>query len=1232
MAMSSAEQPLKKRKIYEPPPPDPPSEPLETLEQSESSVAPPSTPPPSAPLSQEEILMRRRNRDEIRSVYDTYKRLKSCIALKEKDARHVPELEQAYLTLISASGGCSSVQRIVADFIPRYVSYCPTALEAAAKVLTNMHNQSLTVISKGEDADFVAFQTAKACIFGLADICRTASSVSQTSSVIRGICTAVFQNVLSFFVSSFEGKGLLQIVDKDILKMEDSDKILPELKEKFSEEDVSTLIKLSKFRVLCLVWIFFRCPKNLLAACFELASSSSSEGANEGLFFLRQVSSKLYNGDVSCLLDNTSEVPDSSSNLKSCLLRLVLEKNSSLRSWMFSQYKKLCKLTSSEILSEIIHALEGIFESLGKVINVEDSQAHSDEDDLNPSRCVNQQYLMPKISNQHETSSDQSGREKSCDDSGANNLSGQHSKPDSSVLPIETDIHLSATSFHDSGVSKSTDFERRDPGGSSSGRSSVPRDLLNHQMHSPVIGTPSDLRSNQFEGRTHFPNADRSQVSNVDYSPSAFRSSSSSISSALPSPNHHFAAPQNSTSPQFTWYFDGDPAAMGVFSASRQLWLGSLGPDVTEAHIRFQLERFAPTEKFSFFPVKGFALVEYRNIIDAIRTREYIRGCFPWRIKFMDVGLGTRGVVNGVAVGTSCFVYVGNISSQWARDEILHEFRKVVYKGPYVTDLTYEGALLMEFETPEEAASVMAHLRKHRRERSNQLPPIHSGQNNVTVSQMDGARSFAAPTSHVDIRSNNSANSSTSSVDLVSPRLKAENHVTAVQVGHPFHSNWSTCAEMPDGVKKHGGFDNNVTSDPTQGGGNAVSTAPGQMWTYKKPEAELQSASGNLPCMPVVTHGVSVPPPQQILPPGPPPQQIPPPGPPPHQILPHCPPPQQIPPPGPPPHQIPPPGPPPHQILPHGPHPQQIPPHGPPPQQIPPSGPPPQQIPPPGPPPFMRSVYHPPNSPWDPRGLNHHFPQNPISPGVGPNTFHGNSVPPPFVPASVTPLAQIQGPPVQQFDQMFSHPVVPQPHLSSLPPPQPVIPPPFPPTPPPLPQSLPPLVPPPPNSPPPPPIAELTRVGSSEQFVQHQWQGALCKSGVHYCTVYAQRLESDLCKYSNANSEPEEWPAKLDMTKRTDFRHVRSTFTNTPPHKREVCRLIPCSSGDHKGFQDFISYLKQRECAGVIKIPAVKSMWSRLLFILPYSQDICSLLSVSLNPSDCLIALVLPKETNFEWV
>ncbi|XVE95022.1 hypothetical protein REPUB_Repub02eG0060200 [Reevesia pubescens] len=1122
----------------------------------------------------------------------------------------MPELEQAYLALITASRGCSSAQRLMADFIPRYASYCSTALEAATKVIINMHDSSLAVICRGEDADNVAFHTAKACIFGLADICCTASREAPISSVIKGICFAVFQNVLSFFISSFEGKDLFQIVDNDVCKMKDSDEMFSELKQKFSDEDESSLIKLSKFRALSLIWIFFRCPKILLSACFELFRSSATEEADKGHYFLRQATGRIDNLDADRGLDKIAiglesctgslrtstkgsarggETPGSGSGnviedaspvLNSCsLLGLVFGRNPSLRSWMFLKYKNLCNLSPSKSVPEIISSLEGIFESFGKHFNIENSQVDSDDDDSDSSKFVSQQHSISRSSNQHETFSDQSGRGKSSYESCVENLSGQYLKPH--VVPLETNLHLNAGSSHDSGGSRPMDFERHDHGDFSSSRSSVPRDLSSHQMLSPARRTPLAFRSNSFEGRNHFKNVDKNQVSNSG-GVSALRSASEGVSNALASPNNRFAT---SSQTACAWYFDGDPATMGIFSASRQLWLGSFGPDVSEGHIRFQLERLGPIEQFFFFPVKAFALVEYRNIIDAIRAREYIRGCFPWRVMFMDIGLGTRGAVNGVAVGSSSHVYVGNISSQWARDEILHESRKAVYKGPYmVTDLTCECALLLEYETPEEAAAVMAHLRQHRKERSSHMQPCNAGLGNVSMPHVDSGRSGAAPPIHVDsghmppfnaglanasmshvdcgrsvaappiqcdTNNNNSANMSSSSMELVSPKFRVENHATAAPCAHPFQPTWPTsgCTDIPEGgVRKVDGFDNNLVADPAQGGGAVVSGACGQVWNYKQPESELHSAPGSMPCMPIATQSLSAPPPPQLQAP-----------------------------------------------------------------------------------PFMRPVYHPPNSSWDPRGLNHQFPQNPISPGVVPNTFHGNTVPPPFLPASVTPLAQMQGPPMQHFEQMFSHPVVP-PLLSSMPPPQPeMLPPPAPP----LPQSLPPFVPPPPNSPPPlppPPIAEPTDMGSSEQCIKYQWQGTLCKSGAHYCTIYAQRLESDLCKYSNAISEPAEWPAKLDMTKRTDFRHVKSTFTNTPPHKREVCCLIPSSTSDHKGFQDFISYLKHKDCAGVIKIPAMKSMWSRLLFILPYSQDACSMLSVAPSLSDCLIALVLPKETNFEWM
>ncbi|CAL9242322.1 unnamed protein product [Arabidopsis halleri] len=68
-----------------------------------------------------------------------------------------------------------------------------------------MHNFSVEALKRGQDTDGVAFQTAKACIFGLVDLCSAAYSKTTSSPRGRDIRSAVFKLVSECIWSSLRG-------------------------------------------------------------------------------------------------------------------------------------------------------------------------------------------------------------------------------------------------------------------------------------------------------------------------------------------------------------------------------------------------------------------------------------------------------------------------------------------------------------------------------------------------------------------------------------------------------------------------------------------------------------------------------------------------------------------------------------------------------------------------------------------------------------------------------------------------------------------------------------------------------------------------------------------------------------------------------------------------------------------------------------------------------------------
>ncbi|KAK3162035.1 hypothetical protein QOZ80_1BG0084440 [Eleusine coracana subsp. coracana] len=862
---SAAEPPPKKRKLVDaqfpspsstpvsaPPPEQPPSAtspppavPPETLAAAAPSSSPPA--PETTPLSAEEVIRKRRNREELCRVYECHRRIRSYI--DSKDAALLPQLEQDYLLLISASRGSASAQRFLSLLIPRFSSYCPTALEAAAKVSINMYKLNIAIVTRGEDVKDFAYQTTRDCILGLTDICSAASSEAPKSSVLKGICSAVYRTVLAFFISTFDGDNIYHIGSRKFPMLQDPVKLLESSKES-KDTNVPTLDYLFELRALCLLCTFLLFPENVLEACFVLLSSGETNDVKGGLYLLNQLTSCL-NIDVAndslgdktdgqCLgmeknTSGTENIVDSKPSFddsvllrnsmvesNECYMTMAICRHSSLRRWILLRYKKLCDSCEPAVVSEVSSCLK----VLGSLSEPAEDKVHMDTEssvlerlDKNTSENMQSDELI--------FSSEQRVLSKN----GSTDTCVEKSSQVKDVDMVHTDDKMSEKQTH-----------AKNDG---SKGVSVVSDAVHKSMRSDLLTAKSAYDS-------------------------------AGGSSTITSPGQHFGKAKHLCPEPFDIY--GASTSRDVISVSKELWVGSLGNRAAEALVKSKFEEFGLLGNLLLFPSKGFALVEYRNILHAVRACGSMQGSTIWggflQIRYLDRLIGSRGFIGGVAIGESRHIYVAKIKNQKDKDEVFDQLKAAGLKRPCgITDIPSENALLLEFETAVDAATAKVYIRRqaHADVSSKDNVPGHqllvqNIDNSVpdmelinaftrshdaaayATSQLHGTR-FGMKSITVESRTCTAGFLHDKAVSSVAPMLgqSAPDNSIHHDVRHPIVSGYHSGYAVPGDRPVYGPPPSNTK----------------QVWQHKEMESN-RTPQGIHPCPPVSTHRGSVMPPPPI--------------------------------------------------------------------------------------------------------------------------------------------------------------------------------------------------------------------------------------------------------------------------------------------------------------------------------------------------------------------------------
>ncbi|GLI70445.1 hypothetical protein VaNZ11_015358 [Volvox africanus] len=173
--------------------------------------------------------------------------------------------------------------------------------------------------------------------------------------------------------------------------------------------------------------------------------------------------------------------------------------------------------------------------------------------------------------------------------------------------------------------------------------------------------------------------------------------------------------------------------------------------------------------------------------------------------------------------------------------------------------------------------------------------------------------------------------------------------------------------------------------------------------------------------------------------------------------------------------------------------------------------------------------------------------------------------------------------------------------------------------------------------PPPPPLQQLQQQQSHHLFNQQQqqltsppsvtWQGGLAKSGSLVCTLQCITGGANAAGATPGEREPVTWPATLDVKLRVDLSYViHSLYSHTTPHARAMRRLVTAGGADQRTkLSDFMTYLLDKNRAGVIKLEAAAGLPPRTLYLVPPSEQVCAALGAEWTAGEpFLLALVVP--------